>query len=200
LKGYSLTADGEVLAAIDAFDKDTAVYAIWGESQQVVDYENVYYKVGAVASEDLNAENGYVVADGAILIKGGYNSSNSAYISIDSNSKTYGEGESAITFTNRVKLGGAMSDKSKNDSRYIAITVQGPCKVIVYCMSSSSDTVRTVNVYKANAFTADNLVTSIENVGGAALQAIELTFTEAGTYYIGSEKDGLNVYGISIIY
>lgn len=109
---------------------------------------------------------------------------------IKANKKTVGD----KTFEYRLELTGKMN----SDSRYIEVTVTKACAIKVYAMSASSSKTRNLIICK----TAGDLANPMQSVGvgGAALEVVDFTVTEAGTYYIGSGESGINVYGLDILY
>ncbi len=111
---------------------------------------------------------------------------------IDSNKKT----ADGIDFTNRLKLGGTI----KKDYRYIEISVDRACTVKVYAMSSSKGTIRNLNMYASLADLTEAGVMQSKEVNGDTLTAVEYSLSDAGTYYLGSSANGINVYGIYITF
>ena len=97
-----------------------------------------------------------------------------------------------FSFTNRMKLGGGMGD----DYRALKLEVQGPCTVVLYAVSSSSDAGN-----ERVLLIKDSTHTTIDQKDiGLALHKVEIEISEAGTYYLGSEDSGINIYYIAIDY
>ncbi len=86
------------------------------------------------------------------------------------------------------------------DRRYVRVDVTGACKIIVYCMSSSSSAERIMEVYKDTPIEDSAKVTTISAINGSALQAFEISVSAAGPYCFGSTSGGINIYGISVVY
>ena len=120
----------------------------------------------------------------------------SAGLTVDENGKKI----DGFEFTKRLKLGGTMKLDGEVVKAGIKIVVDGPSKVIVYGMaSSSSATGRTLHL----ATVADGKLVSVEGsdsgeVGGAAIAKYEFAISEAGTYYLGSTDSGINLYYIAV--
>lgn len=112
-------------------------------------------------------------------------------ITIEANDKTYGEN---LKFTSRMKLGGAMGETY----RYLRFEVKGSCTIEVYGMSGKSDTPRPIVLAKEQW---DNTIHTWADVPGSELS--KLTYQYVGgstTLYIGSGNNGVNLYGINLIY
>ncbi len=92
-------------------------------------------------------------------------------------------------FTQRIKLGGTIA----SDARAIKLDLAGPSKIIVYAMSSSSSTDRNLILQDSTGATVGTQVAL-----GASLAKLEYSVTAAGTYLLGSENSGINIYGIII--
>ncbi|MBQ7325880.1 MAG: hypothetical protein IJW93_00180 [Clostridia bacterium] len=120
----------------------------------------------------------------------------SAGLTVDENGKKI----DGFEFTKRLKLGGTMKLDGEVVKAGIKIVVDGPSKVIVYGMaSSSSATGRTLHL----ATIVDGKLVSVEGsdsgeVGGAAIAKYEFAISEAGTYYLGSTDSGINLYYIAV--
>ncbi len=113
-----------------------------------------------------------------------------AAVTVDSNSK---KSDSGLEFTQRIKLGGSGS----LDVRHISFTTEGAATITVYAMSSSSSEDRPLLLMNAEG-TELGRGTAPGVVEGSTIPAITFTVTEAGTYYLWSEKSGINVYYISV--
>ena len=120
----------------------------------------------------------------------------SAGLTVDGNKKSI----DGFEFTKRLKLGGTMKLDGEVVKAGVKIVVDGPSKVIVYGMaSSSSATGRTLHL----ATIVDGKLVSVEGsdsgeVGGAAIAKYEFAISEAGTYYLGSTDSGINLYYIAV--
>ena len=131
--------------------------------------------------------------DGGELIAG-TGISASAGLSIDANSKSV----DGFDFTLRLKLGGTMKIEDGVVKAGIEIKTNGAAKIIVYAMSSSSsDSTRTLQLASLvdGAFVK---LAETAGVDGSTLMKYELSVEEAGTYYLGSTKSGINVYYIAV--
>ena len=111
-------------------------------------------------------------------------------VAIDANSKSI----DGFSFTQRIKLGGTM----KADYRVIKLEVGGAATITVYGMSSSSSEDRTLVL----ATLADGSFTTVseQTALGASIGKLTYEVSEAGTYYLGSSKSGINLYYIAINY
>lgn len=113
-----------------------------------------------------------------------------ASVTIDGNKKT---SDSGIEFTQRIKLGGT----GKIESRSVSFTTAGAATVTVYAMSSSGDTTRNLLLMAADGTVlATNPVYG--TVDGNIIPVAVYEVAEAGTYYLGSEKSGINIYYIEV--
>ncbi len=112
-------------------------------------------------------------------------------ITIDASNKTYGEN---LKFTSRLKFGGTMGATY----RYLCFAVKGSCTIEVYGMSGNSNTPRPIVLAKEQW---DNTIHTWADVPGSELS--KLTYQYVGgstTLYIGSGNNGVNLYGINLIY
>ncbi|MBO7535677.1 MAG: hypothetical protein J6T34_00860, partial [Bacilli bacterium] len=108
---------------------------------------------------------------------------------IDGNNKSL----DGMDFTKRLKFNGASGEFSSE--RFIEFEVQGTAHVKVYALSSSSsDNTRKVVLY-------DSIGTNVgeSTIDGKTIAAYEFDLTEAGTYYIGCEVNGINIYYIEVV-
>ena len=120
----------------------------------------------------------------------------SAGLAIDSNNKSV----DGFDFTKRLKLGGTMKVEDGVVKAGVKFNVDAPATIIVYAISSSSsDSTRT---FQLATLTDGALVKVVETDGvpGDAVVKLELTVTEAGEYYLGSTKSGLNIYYLAVVY
>lgn len=112
-------------------------------------------------------------------------------ITIDASNKTYSEN---LKFTSRLKFGGTMGATY----RYLCFAVKGSCTIEVYGMSGNSNTPRPIVLAKEQW---DNTIHTWADVPGSELS--KLTYQYVGgstTLYIGSGNNGVNLYGINLIY
>ena len=97
-----------------------------------------------------------------------------------------------FTFTKRMKLGGGMGE----DNRALKLEVQGPCTVVLYAVSSSDK-----EGNERVLLIKDSTHTTIDQKDiGLAIHKVEIEISEAGTYYLGSQTSGINIYYIAISY
>ena len=111
-----------------------------------------------------------------------------AGMTIESNSKTVDE----VTYTMRLKLPGSM----KVDANYIKFDTEGPSKITVIAISGNGSEVRPLKVSKL----VDGALVDVQShdVPGDAAGKYEYSVSEAGTYYLGSGKSGINLYYIEV--
>ncbi len=95
----------------------------------------------------------------------------------------YQSADGKVNVNGRIFLGG----KGTPENRSIEMVVPQNGTVTVYMMSSNATAPRTVNLLDASG----NVVGTVENVVGDALNAYTLTIPKAGTYYIASAGSGL---------
>ena len=118
----------------------------------------------------------------------------SAGLAIDGNKKTI----DGFDFTQRLKLGGTMKVEDGVVKAGIKVVTNGAAKIVIYAISSSSnDSTRTFQLAKL----VDGALTQLTVSGavpGDVVAKFEFDVTEAGEYYIGSTKSGLNVYYIAV--
>lgn len=114
-----------------------------------------------------------------------------ASVTVDASNVT-AKDNSALTFTTRVKLGGATAR--------IEFTTTAAAKVHVYACSSSSTEERTLALYNSS----DSIVNSSENMtaptSSANMNKHTFNVSGAGTYYLKSTAGGINVYYVEIEY
>ena len=125
-----------------------------------------------------------------------YGISASAGLAIDSNNKSI----DGFSFTQRLKLGGTMKIEDGVVKAGVKLVVDAPAKIVLYAISSSSsDSTRTLQLatIEDGAFVK---LAETAGVDGASIAKYEFTVSEAGTYYIGSTKSGINLYYIAINY
>ena len=113
-----------------------------------------------------------------------------AAVTVDGNSK---KSDSGLEFTQRIKLGGSGS----LDNRHVSFTTAGAAKITVYAMSSSGSEDRPLLLLNAEGTELGRGIT-LGKVEDSTIPAITFEVTEAGTYYLLSEKSGINIYYISV--
>ncbi len=109
---------------------------------------------------------------------------------IDDNKKT---GDNGVEFTKRMKLGGSGSA----ELRSVSFTTSGAASVTVYAMSSSSGEDRPMLLVSADG-TEIGRGTAYGAPADNIIPAITYEVTAAGTYYLWSEKSGINIYAIEV--
>ena len=107
-------------------------------------------------------------------------------VTVDKSAKDYKN----ISFTKRIKLGGAGSEYA----RAIAFKTAGESKVKIYATSSDTDTSRLIKIIDKNG----NDVTSTAKIPGSSLKSVSFRLDEAGEYYIVSESGGVNIYYVEV--
>lgn len=110
------------------------------------------------------------------------------YVSVVKSEKT---AEDGTKFTQLIKLNGT----ANKDSRSIYFTTKGGGKLTVYAVSGSSGTSRNLVVFDENFTAITGLSQPVDS-----LTRITYDISGAGSYYIGSEKDGINIYSIAFNY
>ena len=110
-------------------------------------------------------------------------------VTVDGSSKTV----DGISFTSRLKLGGA----GTTESRHVSFMVTGSCNITAYLISSSSSADRTLNIA---AGTFDNVVGSMSAPGTAVNKQSFDYSGNATTFYLYSSSGGVNIYGIRLTY
>ena len=107
-------------------------------------------------------------------------------VTVDKSDKDYKN----ISFTKRIKLGGAGSESA----RAIAFKTAGESKVKIYATSSDTNTSRLIKIIDKNG----NDVTSTAKIPGSSLKSVSFRLDEAGEYYIVSESGGVNIYYVEV--
>lgn len=107
-------------------------------------------------------------------------------VTVDKSEKDYKN----ISFTKRIKLGGAGSESA----RAIAFKTAGESKVKIYATSSDTDTSRLIKIIDKDG----NDVTSTSKIPGSSLKSVSFRLDEAGEYYIVSEDGGINIYYVEV--
>ncbi|MBP3577801.1 MAG: hypothetical protein J6K15_06795, partial [Lachnospiraceae bacterium] len=111
-------------------------------------------------------------------------------VTIDENKKT---GDNGIEFTKRLKLGGSGSLEARN----VFFTTSGAATVTVYAMSSSSGEDRPLLFMSADG-TELGRGTAYGAPADNIIPAITFEVSAAGTYYLWSEKSGINIYSVEV--
>ncbi len=101
---------------------------------------------------------------------------------IDPNNKSIDN----YSFTKRLKTGGA---GTVNERTVMFTAKSGGC-IVLYAMSSNSEQERNVNLLDVNG----EVVYTLNGVGGASIAKYVIPVLSEGTYYLGSESGGLNIY------
>ena len=147
-----------------------------------------------VAAEkiELNANDVTAGAIEAATTFGGFTivGSADAAVTVDSNSK---KSDSGLEFTQRIKLGGSGS----LDNRHISFTTAGAAKITVYAMSSSSSEDRPLLLVNTEGAEIGR-GTAPGTVTDSTIPVLTFEVTETGTYFLYSEKSGINVYYVSV--
>lgn len=149
--------------------------------------ENVVIGSDQLTERDITAET--EIVPGVSIIADADNK-----VTIDGNSKTFTNPDDATqsrSYSKRIKLGGTGS----TTKRAIKIVTTGKAKIVIYAMSSSGSADRQLAI---NDGTTED--TNTMTCPGAALARHEFSVSEAGTYYLYSKDQGINIYGIEIIY
>ena len=116
-------------------------------------------------------------------------------LTIDGNKKEI----DGFAFTSRLKLGGTMKVSGGKVEAGVKIVTKGAATIVVYAISSSSTTTRTLRLATLDG---GSLVNISENAGvaGDAIGKFEFEVSAAGTYYLGSKSSGINLYYIAVVY
>lgn len=104
------------------------------------------------------------------------------------------------TFNYAINLGGSKKDSGNARSIMFTITedmlTEGTVTITVYANhGGGAGSERTLAIY-TDGKSGSNYVTGVEVDGEGAV--VELTISEAGTYYLGSKSSGINIYKIVI--
>ncbi len=113
-----------------------------------------------------------------------------AAVTVDGNNK---KSDSGLEFTQRIKLGGSGSI----DNRHVSFTTAGPAVIVVYAMSSSGSEDRPLLLMNAEGVELGR-GTALGKVEDSTIPVMSFEVPEAGTYYLWSEKSGINIYYISV--
>ncbi len=149
-----------------------------------------------------------------ITIYNGAESSATSYWSLETSSKSFTVGEETISFTNRLKSGGAgvFGDDGKPASRVMGITVRDKCQLQIFALSSSSSETHTlqVGVYDeteqaitvvAEASVAKSTSDAVRGNGYVQLTYSPSEETTTPTELLQySKSGGINFYGINVVY
>ena len=112
-------------------------------------------------------------------------------VTIDDNKKT---GDNGMEFTKRLKLGGSGSLETRN----VFFTTNGAATVTVYAMSSSSGEDRPLLFLSADGRELSR-GTTLGAPADNIIPALTFDVEAAGTYYLWSEKSGINIYYIEVV-
>ncbi len=115
-------------------------------------------------------------------------------VDIDENSKSIDD----FSFTKRIKLGGNSDSDGTTvpTNRAIQFDVEAACKIIVYGMSSSNGTSRTLRISDGTQVLSEGFTND-----GSVIGKIEYPYTGgAGKIYLSSTSGGFNIYGIVVDY
>ncbi len=96
----------------------------------------------------------------------------------------------AMASSSRLQLRGA----GTADERSIKLSIEGPAEIIVYGMSATGGSVRTLSLYDGEFANPSQG----QSNDGNAIQKFTYTVDEAGTYYLAGDN-GINIYYISIV-
>ena len=146
--------------------------------------ENTWWNISDDAFNSLGTLTSNTIVNN-LLIAAGAN----AAVTVDGSSKTV----DGISFTSRLKLGGA----GTTESRHVSFMVTGSCNITAYLISSSSSADRTLNIA---AGTFDNVVGSMSAPGTAVNKQSFDYSGDATTFYLYSSSGGVNIYGIRLTY
>lgn len=206
-----MTADGSELGRGTAFGAPTdgiipamtfkvdaaGTYYLWSEKSGI----NIYYievtekAAGGTLGEamTLNVSDLDAATIAELTSFGSFNVAAGAdkTVVIDENTKT---GDNGTEFTKRMKLGGAGSA----DLRSVSFTTAGAATVTVYAMSSSSGEDRPLLLIAADG-TEVGRATTLGSPADGIIPAVTYEISAAGTYYLWSEKSGINIYYIEVL-
>jgi len=133
---------------------------------------------------------GTTVADAELVEGSGIYTT--AALSIDANDKSI----DGFEFTLRLKLGGKLIS-SGEIAKGVKLDIKGACTITVYGMASSG------TATDRNLILVDSTLTTVgepQNAPGSQINKLTFAATEAGTYYLGSDNSGINIYYIEINY
>ncbi|MBR7176853.1 MAG: hypothetical protein IKD26_01395, partial [Clostridia bacterium] len=119
---------------------------------------------------------------------------------IDTNSTS----QDGLSFTKRIKTGATMKVSDGVVTDGLKFELKAACTITIYALSGSNDADRTLNLctLSGDEFTIVQAGSVIgkNNLVDAKVNKITYTVEAAGTYYLGSAKDGINIYYIAISY
>ena len=133
---------------------------------------------------------GTTVADAELVEGSGIYTT--AALSIDANDKSI----DGFEFTLRLKLGGKLIS-SGEIAKGVKLDIKGACTITVYGMASTG------TATDRNLILVDSTLTTVgepQNAPGSQINKLTFAATEAGTYYLGSDNSGINIYYIEINY
>ncbi|MBQ2716998.1 MAG: right-handed parallel beta-helix repeat-containing protein [Clostridia bacterium] len=122
-------------------------------------------------------------------------------LSVDGNPKTakdiFVENGDAYAFTKRIKTNGKTNHATLD--RSISFFLDKKATIKVYAVSSSSsDSTRTLGLYKNG--TAAKLAEDKVAASANQLEPIVFNTTEAGSYYLAADVNGVNIYFVGITF
>lgn len=191
-----VAGDGGVITAI-TYEVDAAgTYYLWSEKSSI----NFYYievaektAGGTAAAPSALSANDVPAGDVTDITTWGdftvYANADKK-VTVDGNSKT---GDNGMEFSQRIKLNGSGSVEARN----ISFTTKGAATVNVYAMSGSSSEDRALLLVGADGEVGRNTVLGAPTDG--IIPAATYEVTAAGTYYLWSEKSGINIYYIEVV-
>ncbi len=195
-RGTALGAPADNIIPAMTFEVTAGgTYYLWSEKSGI----NIYYvEVAENAAADAGKSMSLNISelDAATITEfttyGDFSVAASAdkSVVIDDNKKT---GDNGVEFTRRMKLGGSGSMELRN----VSFTTSGAAKVVVYAMSSSSGEDRPLLLVGADGEVGRGTTPGAPADG--IIPAITYEVTAAGTYYLWSEKSGINIYYIEVV-
>lgn len=138
---------------------------------------NYERKLSSDYSKNNSTENNFVIK-----------ATSEKYVSVVKSEKT---AEDGTKFTQLIKLNGT----ANKDSRSIYFTTKGGGKLTVYAVSGSSGTSRNLVVFDENFTAITGLSQPVDS-----LTRITYDISGAGSYYIGSSQNGINIYSLAFHY
>ena len=146
--------------------------------------ENTWWNISDDAFNSLGALTSNTIVNNLLIAANA-----TSAVTVDASSKTV----DGISFTSRLKLGGA----GTTESRHVSFMVTGSCNITAYLISSSSSADRTLNIA---AGTFNNVVGSMSAPGTAVNKQSFDYSGDATTFYLYSSSGGVNIYGIRLTY
>ncbi len=192
-----VAGEGGVITAI-TYEVDAAgTYYLWSEKSSINFYyievaEKAAASAGAGKTMSVNVSELDTATITEVTSFGDFTvaATGEKTVVIDENGKI---GDNGVEFTKRLKLGGSGSAEYRN----VSFTTSGAATVTLYAMSGSSSEDRPLLLMTADG-TEVGRVTTLGVVEESIIPALTYEITEAGTYYIWSEKSGINIYSIEV--